>query len=118
MTCNLRSGQVQKLERLWKLPFCMAITHAVGMGKFFKDCKMSELATLINSCLYETNKYVKVHYIRYNEEICSHNDDFSHVTLDTLALQYSSVNLGIIGSSSCISAVNVVVYTSVHEFKY
>ena len=70
------------------------------MGKFFKDCKMSELTTLINSCLYETNKYAKIHYMLYNEESCPHNDDFSHVTLDTLALQYSGVNLGIIGSSS------------------
>ena len=29
----------------------------------------------------------------YNEESCPNNDDFSLVTFDTLALQYSSVNL-------------------------
>ena len=28
----------------------------------------------------------------YNEAICPRNDDFSHVTVDTLALQYSGVD--------------------------
>ena len=52
--------------------------------------KTSELPALINSRLYETNKYVKVHITyTYNEEICPHNDGFSHTTFDTLALQYS-----------------------------
>ena len=63
------------------------------MSEFFEDCKTSELAVLINSGLYDTNKYVKYIAYRYNEEICPHNDGFSHTTLDILALQYSSVNL-------------------------
>ena len=53
---------MQKLEQLWKLPFCKAIQHAVVIDKFFEDCKTNELAALIDSSLYETNKYVKVPY--------------------------------------------------------
>ena len=51
---------------------------------------------LIDPSLYKTNKYVKVNDIRtytYNEEIWPHNDNFCHTTHDTMALQYSNVNL-------------------------
>ena len=40
--------------------------------------------------LYEANKYIPY---MYNEEICLRNDGFSHITLNTLALHYSGVNL-------------------------
>ena len=55
---------MQKLEKLWNLSFCKAIKHAVVTGKCFEVCKTSKLALLIDSCLYETNKYVKVYDIR------------------------------------------------------
>ena len=56
--------------------------HAVVMGKFFEDSKTSELALLINSCLYVTSKYVKVNSMRaYNCMFLTFNDSFSHITL-------------------------------------
>ena len=49
---------MQNLKWLRKSPFYKAIKHRVIMDKIFKDCKTSELATLMDSRLYETNKYV------------------------------------------------------------
>ena len=50
---------MQNLKRLQKSPFCKAIKHRVIMDKIFEDCKTSELAMLMDSRPYETNKYVK-----------------------------------------------------------
>ena len=63
------------------------------MGKFFEDFKTNKLAALIDSCLYETNKYVKVHNIHIMKRFVLMIMAFSHTMLDTLALQYSGVNL-------------------------
>ena len=71
---------MQKLKQLRKLPFCKALKHAVVITILLKIVKKQ---TIIDSCLYETNKHVKVHNIL---EICPHNDGFSPTTLDTLAL--------------------------------
>ena len=79
--------------RCRKSPFCRAEhhgNHAIVTGK---DCKTSYQAVSIDYCLYRTTQYVKVYNILVYLRGYLSYDDFSHRTLDTLALQCSGTNL-------------------------
>ena len=94
-----RSGQTQKFQHIhfahvhcWMLSFYRAIeqgNHAILRGKIAKQATRpcqpywSIIASPKQNSMW---KYV------YNIRGCLHYDDFSYVTLDTLALQFTIIN--------------------------
>ena len=79
-----------------KLPFCRAIEQGnphIITGKDRKTSYQDVSAVSMDCCLYKTKQYVKAHNILavLRGYLCY--ADFSHATLDTLALQCSNINL-------------------------
>ena len=95
--CDLRSGYAQKLKwfhfahvRCRKSPFCRAIeqgNHAIVTGKDCKTSYQAVSAVSIAYCLYKTKQHVNVHNILLYYKGYLRYADFSHITLDILALQ-------------------------------